>query len=58
MTMSNSDTCTNFISWYKDSFGFTALATTTLHDIQMLKDKATLPKLDNGVIDKFCHLIH
>jgi hypothetical protein len=30
------DTRKNFIAWYKEEFGFTANAVTTLHDVQML----------------------
>jgi hypothetical protein len=38
-------------------FGFTTPAATTLHNVQMFKDKDTLSKLDDGVIDNICHSI-
>jgi hypothetical protein len=55
--MHDSDTGVNSISWCKDMFGFTTSVATTLHNVQMLKDKDTLSKLDNGVIDNICCLI-
>jgi hypothetical protein len=44
------DSCKNFIAWYKEEFGFTANAVTTLHDVQMLKTTSTLSELDDDAI--------
>ncbi len=44
----------NFIAWYKEEFGFTANAATTLHNVQMLKDAMTLSELDNNAIANIC----
>jgi hypothetical protein len=36
-------------------FGFTIpAATTTLHNVRLVKDKETLSKLDDGNIDNIC----
>ncbi len=44
------DTHENFIVWYKEEFGFTANATATLYDVQMLKTCLTLSELDDDAI--------
>jgi hypothetical protein len=51
------DTRENFIAWYKEEFGFTANASTTLHDVQMLKTASTLSELDNDAIANICKAI-
>jgi hypothetical protein len=51
------DTCKNFIVWYKEEFGFTANAATTLHDVQMLKNASTLSELENDAIANICKAI-
>jgi hypothetical protein len=48
------DTRKNFVAWYKEEFGFTANAMTTLHDVQMLKTTLTLSELDNDAIAIIC----
>ena len=47
----------NFIAWYKEEFGFTANAATTLHNVQMLKDAMTLSELDNDAVANICKAI-
>jgi hypothetical protein len=56
--MCDLDTRANFIAWYREVFGFTIPAASTLYDVQLAKDKDTLSKLDNGSIDNICHTIH
>ncbi len=51
------DTRKNFIAWYKEEFGFTANAATTLHDVQMLKDAMTLSELDDNAVANICKAI-
>jgi hypothetical protein len=51
------DTRENFITWYNQEFGFTANATTTLHNVQMLKDALTLSELDNDAVVNICKSI-
>jgi hypothetical protein len=51
------DTCKHFILWQRDMFSFTTHATTTLYDVQMLKDKDTLAELDDNIIDNICRAI-
>jgi hypothetical protein len=41
------NTCNNFIGWYKEEFGFTAIAATAQHDMQMLKTASTLSELND-----------
>ena len=56
--MSSLDTHANFIAWYWDVFGFTIPAATTLYNVQLVKDKDTLTKLNNGIINNICCTIH
>jgi hypothetical protein len=51
------DTHENFIPWYKDEFGFTANATTALHNVQILKDATTLSELNDNAIANICKAI-
>jgi hypothetical protein len=55
--MHDTHTCNNVILWYRDVFGLTTPAATTLHNVQMLKDKDTLSMLDNSITDNICWLI-
>jgi hypothetical protein len=48
------DTRKNFVAWYKEEFGFTANATTTLHNVQMLKGASTLSELDDDTVANIC----
>ena len=52
--MRNEDTQANFISWYKDVFGFSNQIATALYDKQLLKDKQTISKFSDGKIDNVC----
>jgi hypothetical protein len=51
------DTRANFIVWYRDVFGFTVPAATMLYNVQLVKDKDTLSKLNNGNINNICCII-
>jgi hypothetical protein len=58
MTMAcNKDTRMNFVAWYKGVFCFTASAAIALYDVQMLKDKETLSKLDNNSVANICKAV-
>jgi hypothetical protein len=51
------DTRKNLIACYREEFGFTANAATTLHNVQMLKDAPTLSELDNDAIANICKVV-
>ncbi len=55
--MRNTDTMAKFLLWYKDVFGFTGLGASTLYNKQLLKNKQTLTKISNGVINSICFSI-
>jgi hypothetical protein len=57
MTMYPGDKCSQLIGWYEEVLGFTNLAATTLCDVQMLKDKKTLSKLDDNAIENICKVV-
>jgi hypothetical protein len=51
------DTRENFVTWYKDEFGFTANAATALYNVQMLKTCRTLSELDNEAVANVCKVV-
>jgi hypothetical protein len=51
------DTQDNFLLWYIHEFGFNLNATTTLYDVQMLKDAKTLSELDHDTIANICKAV-
>jgi hypothetical protein len=51
------DTCKNSVAWFREEFGFTANAATTLYDVYMLKTCSTLSKLDNDAIANICKTV-
>jgi hypothetical protein len=51
------DTHESFIAWYNQEFGFTANATTKLHDVQMLKNASTLSDLEDDAVANICKAI-
>jgi hypothetical protein len=51
------DTRENFVTRYKDKFGFTSNAATTLYDVQMLKICATLFERDDEAIANICEVV-
>jgi hypothetical protein len=57
MTMRDLETRANSVAWYRDVFGFTIPAATMLYDVQLVKDKDTLSKLNNSNIHNICHSI-
>ena len=40
--------------WYKDVFGFSNQVATALYDVQLFKDKQTIPEFSDGEIDNVC----
>jgi hypothetical protein len=56
--MRNKDIRKNHMAWYKDVFGFMAPAATALYNVQMLKDKETLSKLDKNAIANICKVVN
>ncbi len=52
-----SDIKANFITWYKEVFGFTNKVARALYDKQLLKDKKTLAKLSNSKTDSIIRVI-
>ncbi len=53
----DSDTWDNFLLWYIQEFGFNLNATTTLYDMQMLKDAKTLSELDDDAVANICKAV-
>jgi hypothetical protein len=51
------NTYKNFLAWYIQEFGFNTIATTALHDVQMLKDAKTLSELDDDAIANRCKVV-
>jgi hypothetical protein len=53
----NSNTWENFLLCFIQEFGFNPNTTTTLYNVQMLKDAKTLSKLDNDAIANICKAV-
>jgi hypothetical protein len=53
----DADTRENFLVWYIQEFGCNTIASTTLHNVPMLKDNKTLSELDDDAIANICKAV-